>query len=1215
MFRLPGNMALDVVRTRDGDSAFASDERGGRALSEDGSGEEDEPDQERSQNAGGSFTLMMIFFGKSGGDVFTPNTLKQMCEVENLVLSMEDYGKVCFNSTTTATSTYTTAGDGSNCTLPFLSPVSLFYRLWDDSVHPVADVRSALATVRTALSGITTVYGAFGTGSTARSAWWTGNPANVQALKTAVEAASTAARPLNPGTSGWTTLVDSIDAYATNLPLNTGYATMGSASELTVSGNPTLYSLIQSVETALAYTGDLSDEAINNAELWSGMPFSGVLPGAPIKGTYELVGEDEHTRKCELLDAEYVEARAAQLFELAHQNAELQNTVGFFISSTSLSTNSTNITRSIIDFGKPRMAPYESDDELEAWMKGLEAKMLNYFGMEAGFLYSPYRSPAATADLDVRYMNAGWTGDEFSTIINNDFLMVIAAMLFVWLYIMFHTSSFPLASLGMLQIFLSIPLALFVYTVPFPFFIYGARVTPYFAQVHILAIFICLGVGADDIFVFMDAWRQSGNMPSMKTLAARMEYTYERTFVSVLNTSATTAIAFLATGFASIMPIASFGVFAAFAIMFNWVLTVTWWPCAVMIWEVFFCRARGIGCCFTCCGCENPCFIKDQTSHPYFDPNGKRSSVACLPEQPEANAAKAAEAPADKAEGEMGGLSMSERVFHDFYAPMLNYHVGPKGPAGLAFKPCSVILVIAFGSLGAYLTSEALTLTTPDETPVWFPADHMTTGLSDLIRENFLAGEDDDYIQGNLYFGLAGVSAPDYNQWSPNEKRGNLILDGDFDITKADAQTAFLQLCDDLEVEDCKPAGGTAPMAVCQRPPYRLLSEDTLKCFLRDFRSERITEGYSGLPTGPDFHREIHRWMTSEYGSKGSDYWGDVGFVNGTVQWAKVRFRWSAPVGLPVAPLRQLYERSKYFLDEHFASPPASLGMPFFHTGGYFSWMETSEELVQVVVQGFQIIFPCAFTILFLSTGSVLAALYATLTVGLITGSLLGGVKVAFGFALGIGEAIAGNMVIGLSIDYTLHLSHAYMHSAKKDRDSKLADAATLMGTTVLAGAFTTFTSALFMVPCQLTFFTQMCTLIGGTIGFSIVFGTSRHARLQATPHTPARHLTSVPLLTRTRLVGRGSTLLLHAPHGTPRAVWAVKVDLRPHLPFEEEDRRRQQHTAGGQSRCRRERVRDGALNDATSLTRTARACHVAAVGPVPATTSTDGEQVLPRSV
>ena len=53
-------------------------------------------------------------------------------------------------------------------------------------------------------------------------------------------------------------------------------------------------------------------------------------------------------------------------------------------------------------------------------------------------------------------------------------------------------------------------------------------------------------------------------------------YTYSRTFVTVLNTSATTFLAFVATASAPIMPIASFGVFAAFAIIFNWVLTVTW---------------------------------------------------------------------------------------------------------------------------------------------------------------------------------------------------------------------------------------------------------------------------------------------------------------------------------------------------------------------------------------------------------------------------------------------------------------------------------------------------------------------------------------------------------------------------------------------------------------------------------------------------------------
>ena len=31
----------------------------------------------------------------------------------------------------------------------------------------------------------------------------------------------------------------------------------------------------------------------------------------------------------------------------------------------------------------------------------------------------------------------------------------------------------------------------------------------YFVQIHILAVFLVLGVGADDVFVLVDAWKQS----------------------------------------------------------------------------------------------------------------------------------------------------------------------------------------------------------------------------------------------------------------------------------------------------------------------------------------------------------------------------------------------------------------------------------------------------------------------------------------------------------------------------------------------------------------------------------------------------------------------------------------------------------------------------------------------------------------------------------
>lgn len=341
------------------------------------------------------------------------------------------------------------------------------------------------------------------------------------------------------------------------------------------------------------------------------------------------------------------------------------------------------------------------------------------------------------------------------------------------------------------------------------------------------------------------------------------------------------------------------------------------------------------------------------------------------------------------------------------------------------------------------------------------------------------------YMRGNLYFGIAGVWAPDYSSWEPAKNRGTVVFDENFNITTPEAQQALLELCGALEVEDCIPRGESERLEVCSRPPHTLVSTDTVSCFLRDFKEDRIEEGLDpALPTGLGFYDELYSWLQQPGNGRHFD---NVGFVNGTINFVRVPFRYTAQVGIPVAPMRQIFDRSKQFLTTHYTNPPPTLGSAFFHTG-YFSWLETSEELVNVVISGFYVLFPCAFVILIFATGSIVLSAAAVVTVGLITGSLLGFMKIGFGFALGISEAIAGCMVIGLSIDYTLHLSHAYIHASSATRDGKVVQALTVMGITVIAGAFTTLGSALCMLPCQLTFFLRMCKLIAGTIGFSLLY-------------------------------------------------------------------------------------------------------------------------------
>ena len=75
-----------------------------------------------------------------------------------------------------------------------------------------------------------------------------------------------------------------------------------------------------------------------------------------------------------------------------------------------------------------------------------------------------------------------------------------------------------------------------------------------------------------------------------------------------------------------------------------------------------------------------------------------------------------------------------------------------------------------------------------------------------------------------------------------------------------------------------------------------------------------------------------------------------------------------------------------------------------------------------------------------------------------------------------------------MAVDYTVHLGHVYTESHAHSRGDKVRDAATVMGVTVVAGGITTFGCATFMFPCQLTFFSKMATLIGGTISFSLLY-------------------------------------------------------------------------------------------------------------------------------
>eukprot|EP00622_Pseudochattonella_farcimen_P006366 FR742163.1.p1 GENE.FR742163.1~~FR742163.1.p1 ORF type:complete len:207 (+),score=25.41 FR742163.1:161-781(+) len=141
---------------------------------------------------------------------------------------------------------------------------------------------------------------------------------------------------------------------------------------------------------------------------------------------------------------------------------------------------------------------------------------------------------------------------------------------------------------------------------------------------------------------------------------------------------------------------------------------------------------------------------------------------------------------------------------------------------------------------------------------------------------------------------------------------------------------------------------------------------------------------------------------------------------------------------------------------------------------------------------GMSIAMPVAFITLTFATSNVILAFYAIVSIGFVVSSVLGGIRAYFNWDLGIAESVAGVIVIGLAVDYTIHLGHMYDHAKHEigatTREERFRFATGKMGTTVFAGAITTAGSGTFLFFTQLLFFSKMAMLIVLTIVFSFIY-------------------------------------------------------------------------------------------------------------------------------
>jgi len=190
-----------------------------------------------------------------------------------------------------------------------------------------------------------------------------------------------------------------------------------------------------------------------------------------------------------------------------------------------------------------------------------------------------------SSSLDIGFYNSAWYNEKMNELVMEDFNLAILSFVFVMVYVAFHLKSAFLSATAMMAIALSFPVTILITRFIFQI--------DYFSSLNLIAIFVILGISADNVFVFMDSWNQSMQFELLNTdtenkynnFQKRMNYTWRRATKAIFTTSLTTALAFLATGFSKIMPIAAFGYFACFLVLVNFTFAVVVFPALVILFE------------------------------------------------------------------------------------------------------------------------------------------------------------------------------------------------------------------------------------------------------------------------------------------------------------------------------------------------------------------------------------------------------------------------------------------------------------------------------------------------------------------------------------------------------------------------------------------------------------------------------------------------------
>ena len=261
----------------------------------------------------------------------------------------------------------------------------------------------------------------------------------------------------------------------------------------------------------------------------------------------------------------------AVLYEAYTNNATKADFLFFLGKSHEITSTKaySSITRSIIPMGYP-LQGYPDDEDYEKLMRSFSVKH-----MKPTLVY--VRENYDEFDFSYR-SDMIWLEDVFAQAMK-DVLCAFGSICFIFCLILIHTRSLWITGFAIFSILSCFVITNLIYRIVLDFH--------YIGFFHVLTLFIVLGIGADDIFVFYDVWRNTA-YETYPSLAHRLSDSYRKSVFSMLFTSITTSVAFFASAISPLLATRSFGVFSGLVIIVNYLSVIIYFPTVVIMYHTKF---------------------------------------------------------------------------------------------------------------------------------------------------------------------------------------------------------------------------------------------------------------------------------------------------------------------------------------------------------------------------------------------------------------------------------------------------------------------------------------------------------------------------------------------------------------------------------------------------------------------------------------------------